>query len=186
LQEKRLTTEQEAANAGKVHRKWISVLEQIRSLDSFHDFLLPASFDTLQKAAAYGPIVILNASDSSCDALIMISVDIIHVPLPRCTLVNLTELVKLVQRACMPGFVPIAKSKIQAVTKTFRDFPESSREDRYGRIACSTGANADDIFREVLAILWESVVEPIFTLMNLKVSEQLCPKVPGFILFIEN
>ena len=178
-----MTTEQEAANAGKLHRKWISVLEQIRSLDGFHDFLLPTPFDTLQTAAAYGPIVILNASVSSCDALIMISTDIVHVPLPRCTLIKLITLAQFLQTACVRHSIPIPKSEIQALREKLRDFPGSSRG---GKIASITGMHTDDIFREVLAILWESVVEPIFASINLKVSEWLCSTVPTFTLFLEN
>jgi hypothetical protein len=49
-----------------------------------------------------------------------------------------------------------------------RDLPESSQEDRYSQLAPSIAANID-LFQEVLAILWTSVVEPIFRSLNLKV-----------------
>jgi hypothetical protein len=64
--EKRSSTEQEAALYGKCYRDWLSVLEQIRSLDDFHDFLLPTPFERLQKVTVHGTVVILNASDSGC------------------------------------------------------------------------------------------------------------------------
>jgi hypothetical protein len=64
-------SEREAARYRRLHRNWLSVLEHIRSLDGLRDFLLPTPFDKLQKAAARGTIVILNASDSGCAALIV-------------------------------------------------------------------------------------------------------------------
>jgi hypothetical protein len=172
--EKRLKTEQEAARCRSLHRSWLSVLERIRSIDGLHGFLFPTPFDQLQKAAAHGPVVILNASDSGCAALVVTLSNIVHVPLPRCTLKNIGMLAKMIQTACgaKGGFV--TKSQIQALNKTMRDLPESTREDRYSILAPSIAANTDDIFQEVLTILWTSVVEPIFRSLNLTVWHSLC------------
>jgi hypothetical protein len=166
---KRLNTEQEAARYRSLHRRWLSVLERIRSLDGLHDFLLPTPFDKLQKAAAHGTVVILNASDSGCAALAVALSSIVHVPLPRCTMKNVGMLVEMIQTACDAKHGFFTKLQIQAFSKTMRDLPESSLEDRYSQPSPNIAANADDIFREVLAILWTSVVEPVFRALNLKV-----------------
>jgi hypothetical protein len=80
--EKRLGTEQEAARYRSVNRSWLSVLERVRSLDGFRDFLLPTPFDKLQKAAAHGTVVVLNASDIGCATLTITLSHIVHVPAP--------------------------------------------------------------------------------------------------------
>jgi hypothetical protein len=114
--EKRLNAEKEAARYRRLHHSWVSVLERIRSIDGVHDFLLPTPFDKLQKAAAHGPVVILNASDSGCAALVVTLSNIEHVPLPRCTLKNIGMLAKLIQTACgaKHGFVTNRKYKHSA------------------------------------------------------------------------
>ncbi|KAG1741408.1 CHAT domain-containing protein [Suillus paluster] len=62
--------------------QWNDVISRIRTLPSFSRFLLPPLFPDLQKAAEDGPVIIVNASKYSCDALIITSArDPIHVPL---------------------------------------------------------------------------------------------------------
>jgi hypothetical protein len=164
-----LDTEQEAAHYRSLHRRWLSVLERIRSLDGFHDFLLPTPFDKLQKAAAHGTVVILNASDSGCGALVVTLSSIVHVPLPRCTFKNVGMLAKMIQTACGAKHGFVMKLQIQVLSNTMRVLPKSSQEDRYSQPAPSVAANTDKIFQEVLVILWTSVVEPVFRSLNLKV-----------------
>ena len=46
-----------------------TLLQQIRDLPGFADFLQPPAFATLRDAAALGPVVIINVSAYRCDAL---------------------------------------------------------------------------------------------------------------------
>ena len=63
-----------------------AVVAQIRRLEGFGSFLRSASFSDLEKAAIDGPIVVLNANQHTCDALIVLSGMLpIHVPLSRTT-----------------------------------------------------------------------------------------------------
>jgi len=58
------------------------VISRIRMLPGFSRFLLPPLFSDLQKAAQDGPVIIVNASQYSCDALIVLSSqDPVHVGL---------------------------------------------------------------------------------------------------------
>ena len=67
----------------RVQDEWQSVVNNIRHLEGFSRFLLPPCFDDLQQAAEHGPIVIVNASEYSCDALIVLHTrPPVHVPLP--------------------------------------------------------------------------------------------------------
>ncbi|KAG1772373.1 CHAT domain-containing protein [Suillus occidentalis] len=50
---------------------WNGVVEEIRKIEGFSRFLLPPMFADLQEAAYDGPIIVLVASKSSCDAIII-------------------------------------------------------------------------------------------------------------------
>ncbi|OJA18780.1 hypothetical protein AZE42_01624 [Rhizopogon vesiculosus] len=63
--------------------QWDDVVSSIRMLPDFSRFLLPPLFSDLQKAADYGPVIIVNASQYSCDALIILNSarGPVHIPL---------------------------------------------------------------------------------------------------------
>ncbi|KAF8429907.1 CHAT domain-containing protein [Boletus edulis BED1] len=59
-----------------------SVVTNIRELPGLSRFLLPSLFSDLQRAASGGPVIIVNASKYSCDALlILLDRDPVHIPL---------------------------------------------------------------------------------------------------------
>ena len=51
--------------------KWDDVVDKIRQIDGFTDFLRAVPFATLQTAAAEGPIIIINISQYRSDAIIL-------------------------------------------------------------------------------------------------------------------
>jgi CHAT domain-containing protein/tetratricopeptide (TPR) repeat protein len=58
------------------------VVTNIRTLPGLSRFLLPLLFSDLQRAASGGPVIIVNASKYSCDALIIfLDRDPVHIPL---------------------------------------------------------------------------------------------------------
>ena len=58
------------------------VVTNVRELPGFSRFLLPSLFPDLQRAASGGPVIIVNASKYSCDALIvLLDRDPVHIPL---------------------------------------------------------------------------------------------------------
>ncbi|KAI9567944.1 TPR-like protein [Boletus coccyginus] len=58
------------------------VVTNIRTLPGFSRFLLPPLFPDLQHVASGGPVIIVNASEYSCDALIvLLDRDPVHIPL---------------------------------------------------------------------------------------------------------
>ncbi|KAG1731689.1 CHAT domain-containing protein [Suillus lakei] len=62
--------------------QWDFLLSRIRMLPDFSRFLLPPLFSDIQKAAEEGPVIIVNASQYGCDALIIFCAqDPVHVPL---------------------------------------------------------------------------------------------------------
>ena len=75
-----------------VQEEWQSVVDRIRCLDGLSRFLLPPRFDDLRQAAADGPVIIVNASEYTCDAVIVFhSQSPVHVPLP-CSLTDAIQL----------------------------------------------------------------------------------------------
>ena len=76
----------------RAQEEWQSVVDDIRHLDGFSRFLLPPHFDDLQQAAEQGPVIIVNASEYTCDALIVLHTrSPVHVDL-SCSLVDVTQL----------------------------------------------------------------------------------------------
>ena len=81
------------------------VVTNIRDLPGLSRFLLPSLFSDLQHAASVGPVIIVNASEYSCDALVvLLDRDPVHFPL-QVTLEDVrdlsTELRTLSVRATM-------------------------------------------------------------------------------------
>ncbi|KAH7887150.1 TPR-like protein [Phlebopus sp. FC_14] len=64
------------------------VVSRIRMLPNFPRFLLPPLFSDLQKAAKGGPVIIVNASEYSCDALIILPERSAN---PICIRLNMTQ-----------------------------------------------------------------------------------------------
>ncbi|KAJ7122211.1 CHAT domain-containing protein [Mycena epipterygia] len=65
------------------------LLKKIRSLDGFERFLLPKPISDLSHAARRGPVVILNLSINSCDALVLmpgLAEGVMHIPLTNFTI----------------------------------------------------------------------------------------------------
>ncbi|KAG8218942.1 hypothetical protein J3R82DRAFT_4650 [Butyriboletus roseoflavus] len=59
-----------------------AVVTRIRELHGLSHFLLPSPFSDLQQAAHGGPVIIVNASEYGCDALIVLAdQDPVHIPL---------------------------------------------------------------------------------------------------------
>ncbi|KAG1752793.1 hypothetical protein EDB19DRAFT_2035383 [Suillus lakei] len=76
------STEDQSAQIRQLTARWDDVISRIRMLPDFSQFLLPPLFSELRKAAEDGPVIIVNASQYSCDALIILSAqDPVHIPL---------------------------------------------------------------------------------------------------------
>ncbi|GAA2195396.1 CHAT domain-containing protein [Micromonospora lupini] len=65
------------------------LLTEIRDRPGFADFLRPPPFDELARAAADGPVVLVNVAARRCDALVVADKQVSVVPLPELTLAEL-------------------------------------------------------------------------------------------------
>jgi CHAT domain-containing protein len=60
-------------NVRRLERERGEIIDQIRHLPGFQDFLKAVPFQTLQVAAAYGPVILINHSDFRSDILIVLN-----------------------------------------------------------------------------------------------------------------
>ena len=116
------------------------LLQTIRTLPGFERFLLQRAFSQLRAAAHAGPVVLLNAAESRCDALIVLAdVDrVIHVPLPTFTFQRSTGLQTML-------------GKLLGHARTIRS------DDRDGKSAALRGVS----WESLLSTLWHGVVKPV-------------------------
>jgi CHAT domain-containing protein len=96
----RAAADRAATEYRKLTREWEAAVVEIRNIQGFSRFLLPPAYEDLQAAARHGPVIILIASEYSCDAIIVpTSGEPHHVPLPSITLADLTILEERFTRA---------------------------------------------------------------------------------------
>jgi hypothetical protein len=88
------SAEQNAQRYRALTKEWESIIEQVRSLPTFEDFLRPPKVSRRMNSAQNGPVVVLNATEKRCDALALVDgmEEIIHIPLPDVTSQRITEL----------------------------------------------------------------------------------------------
>jgi len=137
-----------SANPSKLAMEWDGLIDQIRKIPGFEDFLRAKSFRQLAPAAHEGPVVILNINDSHCDALILIAEDSAE---RRVSAIN----------------IPLERFSHEKAKKLFRNLTEflssagvRERNDRKGMIARSQ-VDGDAEFKVILRTLWEDVVKPV-------------------------
>ena len=134
--------------------EWDKLVLEVRQLEGLKDFLGPKKISQLLPAASSGPVVVLNAHDEGCDALILRSGDdgIIHIPL------NLDP------------------EKAQAMLDIFisadsRKSFDRHREpvDRGFHFPTRTAPDLDEMIKTVLGQLWGNVVKPVLERLKLLV-----------------
>ncbi|KDQ58370.1 hypothetical protein JAAARDRAFT_665956 [Jaapia argillacea MUCL 33604] len=147
-----ITAEKQSNDRLRLNDRWLACLEKVRSIKRFEKFLLPKKYPDLLFAAARGPVVILNASESRFDALILKGpeTDILHVPLTHLTGDMKEELVGI--RSLLTDAVPWTRGEDRNMRRKIRNYdPEVT-------------------MRRCLAMLWELVVEPVVRVLDLKKS----------------
>ncbi|KAI9569442.1 CHAT domain-containing protein [Boletus coccyginus] len=116
------------------------LLHEIRSFPGFGRFLLHKEFSRLQASAHSGPVVIINATENRCDALIVLAdVDrVIHVPLPSFSFTRSANLQNVLGR--LLGHARVIRF-----------------DERMGKGATRGGIS----WESLLSTLWNSVVKPV-------------------------
>ncbi|KAF8121610.1 TPR-like protein [Boletus edulis] len=134
------TLQQDADRHRKLAIERDKLLQEIRRLPDFERFLLPKDFAQLRASAHSGPVVMLNAAETRCDALILLAdVDhVIHVPLPKFNLQRSAGLQNMLGRL-------------------LGDARATPFDDRQGR-AATRGAGS---WETLLSTLFNGVIKPV-------------------------
>ena len=172
--------EQEASRLRRLNDDWLATLEEVRCLDTFRDFLRPSRIFSLQRAAANGPIVVLSASKTRCDALLLKSTGVHHVPFPNLGFVEVSLLVKLIHYAIAQDgrdafFLESNSAHVEGLVQHMPFISDTLRLlrlplERHVKRISDISEYSNDIFRYVLGVLWESVVKPVIQSLDLKVN----------------
>ena len=140
------TLGQEADGHRQLAIKRDKLLQEIRGLPGFERFLLRKEFSQLRASAHSGPVVILNAAKTRCDALVVhAGAGVIHVPLPHFTLARSNDL----QNEVMNLFDPL-------------------RGMYSGE---GNGTREHDTVESILAPLWNGVVKPVLGALTFSVRD---------------
>ncbi|KAG8897214.1 hypothetical protein FRB99_008359, partial [Tulasnella sp. 403] len=93
-----LPFEDPISRSDRLRRQWEAAVDEIREVEGFENFLRPMPFADLQKAAAQGPVILINIDRMRSDAIIVTSQhQPIVVPLPSATPERVEALVGLFQ-----------------------------------------------------------------------------------------
>ncbi|KAJ7469123.1 CHAT domain-containing protein [Mycena latifolia] len=117
------------------------LLQQIRGLVGFEQFLLPRPISELSKAAEVGPVVLLNTSSYHCDALILmpgLGDEVMHIQLSDFTLDQAQDLTEAL--GCL----------VRGAARSER--LEGHREE---------GLPPDAEFACILSVLWMKIIKPV-------------------------
>ncbi|KAF8133237.1 TPR-like protein [Boletus edulis] len=137
------TLEQEANRHRTLAIERDKLLQEIRRLPGFERFLFSKGFAQLRVSAHSGPVVILNAAETRCDALILLAdVDhVIHVPLPDFNL----------QRS-------VGLQNMLRTLLGHRDARATPFDDRKGRVVTPWGTGS---WETLLSTLFNGVIKPV-------------------------
>ncbi|KAJ7206605.1 CHAT domain-containing protein [Mycena pura] len=169
-QDKIMSIESEGKHCRKLNEDWEQVIDSVRLLAGFKDFMRPKSIGALKQAAAPGPIVILTTTDSTCFALIVTSAHELQcLTLPELILPGADLLAELSRGLANPAF----DLNTFATTSSNHQCRLELKDRLVGGREGSISVDPNDVFRGALAHLWEIIVKPVFKALKLQASEPL-------------
>ena len=149
----------EAYTHVKLAQKWNELLDNIRTIPKFKDFLQPPSCSNLLKNLPdSGSVIVINVHKDSCDALALSS-DLdepLHIPLHKFSYAEATYLRSQLNSYLHAANVRMHGCKLDAIRATH---------------PVSLGDNNDGgVINHILCQLWILVVKPILDGLGLSVS----------------
>ena len=139
-------------------KEWDEVVEQIRKLDGFSDFLKPLRYDSLRKAATDGPVIIINVSNHHrCSEAIIIhnQDDPVVISLPDASSHQIYKYWESLE-VCI------------CALRCKRYGPRGDSLDDSDNSYCLVSSNSEErkeyeraVLKYVLRSLWKSIVQPV-------------------------
>jgi tetratricopeptide (TPR) repeat protein len=145
-----LTSQLSSEGIAQKHRRltaeWERLVDQIRALPGYDDFLRPKKLSQLQEAARHGPVVVINIYESRCDALVIRADldDVVHIPLHTFSHRHAESL----QRSLA------AVISVPGLRARYSDRDAT-------RVYLGVDRNPNDTLRSILSQLWEHIVKPV-------------------------
>jgi hypothetical protein len=127
-------------------REWDALVDQVRELEGFEDFLRPPRLERLLQAAEAGPVVIVNISPWRCDALIVT-----------------TAGVEVKNLAGLTAEATIARARdymngLQQVEDAARTAVAQHLQEAMGR--------CEETLRDVTEWLWDQIAAPVLAVLG--------------------
>ncbi|KAJ6554951.1 CHAT domain-containing protein [Mycena vulgaris] len=161
-----MSMEAEGVKCRQLNDEWIQTVESVRLLPGFEDFMRPKGISPLRLAAARGPVVVLNAGDSSCHALIVDwSGQVNCVPLPVILTRNYVKRLADIVHAISS---PTTTFDSFLATLSDRGFGSNPTDRLIEKLVHEKNQSPTDWFRCILGILWSGIVAPVIRSLNLQ------------------
>ena len=158
--------EKEAIHCRSLNDERIQLLDDIRHLPGFSDFMLPNTFQQLQHAFTNRPVVIVSANEDGCNILLLNEGAVKSIPCPYLTVKRVNALVEMLKIALTGHGIrsvdlyPEVKDLLYAL---------QDNNSRKGIQVPDSGLGPDDVFKTVLSILWCFIGIDIVLTLKLKV-----------------
>ncbi|KAI6165836.1 CHAT domain-containing protein [Pisolithus thermaeus] len=131
-QTSRLTAEEDTRLYGQRRSEWLEIIRRIREKENFESFLRDMTYHELQAAAVGGPVILLNAHEKRCDAIV-------------------------VTKDRPPLLIPLQSTSVSELAMMRETFYRALKETRYAGEA----KTRERRLVPVLRTLWDVVVEPV-------------------------
>lgn len=139
--------ENEAAERRKLSREFDELLQEARSVEGFESFLLPDAFQIISIAASRGPIVVLVASELTCQAILIKSPN-------------------EVTRRDLPS---LDVSKLNSLAKSFAQGTQAGRSKLRNRAIKGRMMRTHASVETVLKTLWRDCIQLVADALGLEV-----------------
>ncbi|KAG8760118.1 hypothetical protein FRC14_004006 [Serendipita sp. 396] len=153
--ESKRSPEQEARQYRTLATERDELVEKVRSLPNFNDFLRPSKLQRLAEAAKSGPVVVVNVSEMRCDALALASgVDeVVHIPLPKLMSRRVTQL----------------QVELKSILKSSGVRQRAVRDE-------DVEVGGDEGCKRILGELWDHLVNPVLHSLKFKPGPDTLPR----------
>jgi len=156
----KVTLQGEAHTHAMLAREWEQLLEEIRGIPAFYDFLRPRTASNIMKhlRPRDGPVILINVHEDRCDALALIPDcrQPLHIPLDNLTH-QYASVLRDHLRSCLLSHGRRMRTADLDLDRATRPAPKPNAE------------NGSDI-QKVLQELWHTVVKPILDALSYPVS----------------
>ena len=156
----RISAEENRRTHVNLAKEWDDLLQTVRVIPGFRDFLRPSSCSSLlQDLPTEGSVVVINVDGIRCDAIaLMVGLnDPLHIPLPSFSLEKATDYRRILSSQLEAQGLRAREAGVDGGGRALRPQRRTQTHDR------------DLGLRDVLRGLWNDVVKPVLNMLALSV-----------------